>query len=82
MGDITMTGTARVGAVAQRRAVFAVYEEAALGALEEAWADGGYHGFSVDDGTWSAITSAGYVLTGDTPDALNRKIKAHWQGMQ
>ena len=66
----------------QRRSVFAVDENAALAELELAWADGGYHGFSAGDGTWSAISSAGEVLTGDTPDALTRKIRAHWQAMQ
>ncbi len=66
----------------QRRGVFAVDENVALAELELAWADGGYHGFSADDGTWSAISSAGEVLTGDTPDALTRKIRAHWQAMQ
>ena len=66
----------------QRRGVFAVDENAALTELELAWADGGYHRFSVADGTWSAISSAGEVLTGDTPDALTRKIRAHWQAMQ
>ena len=69
-------------AARQRGDVFAVDENAALAELELAWADGGYHGFSVDDGTWSAISSAGEVLTGDTPDALTRKIRAHWQAMQ
>ena len=69
-------------AARQRRGVFGVDENAALAELELAWADGGYHGFSVDDGTWSAISSAGEVLTGDTPDALIRKIRAHWQAMQ
>ena len=69
-------------AARQRRGVFAVDENAALAELELAWADGGYHGFSADDGTWSAISSAGEVLTGDTPDALIRKIRAHWQAMQ
>ena len=44
----------------------------ALAELELAWADGGYHGFSADGGTWSAISSAGEVLTGGTPDALNQ----------
>ena len=44
-----MTGTAKAGAAGQRRAVFAVDEDAALAALEEAWADGGYHAFGVDD---------------------------------
>jgi hypothetical protein len=69
-------------AAPQRRGVFSVDENAALTELELAWADGGYHGFSVDDGTWSAISNAGEVLTGDTPDALIRKIRAHWQAMQ
>ena len=69
-------------AARQRRGVFAVDENAALAELELAWTDGGYHGFSADDGTWSAISSAGEVLTGDTPDALTRKIRAHWQAMQ
>ncbi len=67
---------------AGRRDVFAVDEDRALAELELTWAAGGYHGFSADDGTWAAITSAGDVLTGDTPDALNRKILAHWQAMQ
>jgi hypothetical protein len=66
----------------QRRGVFEVDEDRALAALELAWADGGYQGFSADGGTWSAISSAGDVLTGDTPDALTRKIRAHWQVMQ
>ncbi len=65
-----------------QRGVFAVDENAALAELELAWADGGYHGFSAGGGTWSAISSAGEVLTGDTPDALTRKIRAHWQAMQ
>jgi hypothetical protein len=69
-------------AACQRRGVFRVDENAALAELELAWADGGYHGFSVDDGIWSAISSAGEVLTGDTTDALTRKIRAHWQSMQ
>ena len=77
-----MTGTAKAGTAGQRRAVFAVDEDAALAALEEAWADGGYHAFGVDDGLWSAISSAGEVLTGSTPDELDRKIRAHWQEMQ
>jgi hypothetical protein len=59
MGGITMTGTAKADTARQRRAVFAVDEDAALAALEEAWADGGYHGFSADGGTWSAVSSAG-----------------------
>ncbi len=69
-------------AARQRRGVFAVDEDAALAELELAWAGVGYHGFSAGDGTWSAISSAGEVLTGDTPDALTRKIRPHWQAMQ
>ena len=72
-----MTSIAR--ADGERRGVFAVDEEAALAELELAWADGGYHGFSADDGTWSVISSAGDVLTGDTPDGLDQRIRAHWQ---
>ena len=66
----------------QRRGVFDVDEDRALAELEDAWTSGGYHGFSVDHGTWSAIGSAGEVLTGSTPDELDRKIRAHWQVMQ
>lgn len=74
-----MTGTAKAGTAGQRRAVFAVDEDAAL---EEKWAESGYHAFGVGHGTWSAIGSAGEVLTGATPDELDRKIRAHWQEMQ
>ena len=77
-----MTGTAKADTAGQRGGVFAVDEDAALAALEEAWAEGGYHEFSADHGTWSAIGSAGEVLTGSTPDELDRKIRAHWQEMQ
>jgi hypothetical protein len=82
MGGITMTGTAKAGTAGQRRAVFAVDEDSALAALEEAWAEGGYHAFSADHGVWSAIGSTGEVLTGSTSDELDRKIWAHWQAMQ
>ncbi len=66
----------------QQRGGSEVDEERALAELELAWADGGYHGFSAGDGLWSAISSAGDVLTGHTPDALTRTIRAHWQAMQ
>ena len=69
-------------AARQRRSVFRVDANAALAGLELAWADGGYHGFSADDGLCSAISSSGKVLTGDIPDALTMKIRAHWQAMQ
>ena len=57
-------GTAGFLMAGQRRGVFDVDEDRALAELKQAWADGGYHGFSVDDGLWSAISSAGDVLTG------------------
>jgi hypothetical protein len=77
-----MTGTAKADTAGQWRAVLAVDEDAALAELELAWADGGYHGFSANGGTWSAVSSAGDVLTGDTPDALATRIRAHWQARQ
>ena len=67
---------------AQCRGVFDVDEDRVLAELELAWADGGYHGFCAGGGTWFAISSAGDVLIGDTPDALTQKIRAHWQAMQ
>jgi hypothetical protein len=65
-----------------RRGVFAVDEDAALAEMELAWADGGYHRFSADGGSWSAVSRAGDVLTGETPDVLDREIRAHWQARQ
>ena len=73
---------ARQATGGQQRGVFEVDEDHAVAALELAWADGGYHGFCAEGGTWSAVSSAGDVLIGTTPDALNRKIRAHWQAMQ
>ena len=77
-----MNGTAEAGTAGQRRDVFAVDEDATLAALEDAWTAGGYHAFSVDEGTWSAISDAGEILIGATPDELGREIRAHWQEMQ
>ena len=74
-----MTGTARADAAGQRRAVFAVDEEVALAALEEAWADGGYHAFGVEDEFWSAISSAGEVLTGLRHSKPNGKATVNTQ---
>jgi hypothetical protein len=68
--------------MAARRDVFAVDADRALAELERACAYGGYHGFSADGGTWCAISSAGQVLTGRTPDELNQAIRAHWQAMR
>ncbi len=67
---------------AQRGEPFAVDQDRALAELELAWSDGGYHGFTADGGTWCAVSSAGEVLAGGTPDALARAIRAHWQAMQ
>jgi hypothetical protein len=75
-------GTAGFLMAGQRRGVFDVDEASALAELELAWTDGGYHGFTAEGGTWCAISSAGEVLTGGTPDALDRAIRAHWQAMQ
>jgi hypothetical protein len=72
-----MTAAGQAGG-GQPRGVFEVDEGRALAGLELTWAAGGYHGFSVGGGAWSAISSAGDVLTGDTPDALNRAIRADW----
>ncbi len=78
-----MVGEAQAGAVSGRRGVFEVDEDAALAELERAWADGGDHGFCVLDGSlWSAISSSGEVLTGSTPDGLDRQVRAHWQALQ
>jgi hypothetical protein len=75
-------GTAGFLTAGQRRGAFEVDEDRALAELELAWAYGGYHGFGAEGGLWSAISSAGDVLRGDTPDALTRKIRAHRQAMQ
>jgi hypothetical protein len=72
----------RAAAASGQRDPFAVDEDAALAELELAWSDGGYHAFSADGGTWCVVSGAGEVLTGDTPDALDRAIRAHWQAMQ
>ena len=78
-----MAGEAQAGAVPGRRGVFEVDEDAALAELELAWAYGGYHGFCAVDGSlWSAISSSGEVLTGNTPDGLDQQIRAHWQALQ
>ncbi len=63
------------------RGVFEMDEDAALAEMEQTGAGGGYHGFSADGGVRPAISSAGEVLTADTPDALAARIRAHWQAM-
>jgi hypothetical protein len=72
----------RAAAASGQRDPFAVDEDAVLAELELAWSDGGYHAFSSGGGHWCAVSSAGEVLAGDTPDALDRAIRAHWQAMQ
>ena len=74
--------TGRAAAAGHQRGVPGADENRALAELELAWASGGYHGFSADGGTWCAITSAGDVLTGDTPGALATALRAYWQAMQ
>jgi hypothetical protein len=69
-------------ASAQPTDPFAVDEDRALAELKLAWSDGGYHGFTVEGGNWGAISSAGEVLTGGTPGALNRAIREHWQALR
>jgi hypothetical protein len=78
-GEDAMTRTAAASA---HRGPFQVDEDAALAELELAWAAGGYRAFSADSGTWSAISSAGEMLAGATPDELDRAIRAHWWAMQ
>jgi hypothetical protein len=78
-----MAGEAQAGAVSGRRGVFEADEDAALADLEKAWADGGYHGFCVmEHSLWSAISSSGEVLTGNTVDGLDQQIRVHWQARQ
>lgn len=74
--------TRAAGTATRRRDMFAVGEDAALAGLGLTQAAGGYQLFSVDHRTRSAIGGAGQVLTGATPDDLDRKIRAHWQEMQ
>jgi len=73
---------ARAGAASGPRDPSAVDEDAALDVLELAWAGGGYHLFTAYGRNWCAVSSAGEVLTGGTPDELDRAIRAHWQAMQ
>jgi hypothetical protein len=72
----------RAEAASGPRDPFSVDEDQALAELELTWADGGYHAFTADGGLWCAVSSAGEVLTGDTPAALDRAIRAHWAEMQ
>ena len=66
----------------RQHGVFEVDACQAIPELERTWACAGYHGFCVADSLWSAVSSAGDVLTGGTPDALSQAVRAHWQAMQ
>jgi hypothetical protein len=83
-GRLTGIANEEAAVMAQARAgVFDdVDEDSALARLEEKWTPAGYHGFGVEHGTWSAMTSNGTAMTGDSCDDLVRKIEAHWQEMQ
>ena len=72
----------RAAAASGQRDPFEVDEEAALAELERMWEAAGYHAFSAGGGLWYAVSSAGEVLTGSTPDGLDRNIRVHWKGWQ
>ena len=70
-----MAGDAQAGAISRRLGVFEVDEDTAMAELERAWADGGYHGFCVlEHSVWTAISSSGEVLAGNTPDGLDQPL--------
>ena len=69
-------------AAGQRRGVFTVDQTAARAEMKRAGAPGSHHGSTADGGTWSAISSAAVVLSGNTPDAMAARIGAHWQVMR
>jgi hypothetical protein len=60
------------------RGVFDVDEDRALEALRLAWGDAYDLGF--EHGTWTAVSrdGEGRAFTGDTPDALNAKVRVDW----
>ena len=61
----------------QRRGVFDVDEDRALEALRLAWGD--VYDIGFEYGRWIASRrGAEETLTGDTPDALNVRIRADW----
>lgn len=76
------TAAGRPAAAVGQHDRFAAGEDAALAALELTWSDAGYHAFSAGGGPWCAVSSAGEVLTGGTPDELDGEIRAHWEAMQ
>ena len=78
-----MAGGAQAGAVPGRHGVFEVDEDAALAELERAWADGGYHGFCVLEGSLRARSAAPARCSRATRrTGLDQQIRAHWQALQ
>lgn len=61
-----------------RRGVFDVDEDRALEALRLAWGDAYVIGF--ESGRWVATSrdGEGRTFAGETPDALDRAIRADW----
>ena len=72
-----MTAAAQPGSD-QPRGVFDVDEDRALEALRLAWGDA--YDLGAGRGTWTAVSKDAEhrVFTGDTPDALNVKVRADW----
>ena len=68
----------RAAASDGQRGVFDVDEDRALEALRLAWGDA--YGIGFEGGRWVATSRDGErrAFTGDTPDALNVKIRADW----
>jgi hypothetical protein len=62
----------------QRRGVFDVDEDRALVALRLSWGD--VYDIGREDGQWAARCrdGRGGALTGETPDELNRAMRAEW----
>ena len=65
-------------ASARQRDPFRVDKDRALEALRLAWADA--YDVGCEGGTWTATSrdAEGHTFTGDTPDALNAKVRADW----
>lgn len=61
-----------------RRGVFEVDEDRALEALRLAWGDA--YNIGSEGGAWIATSrdAEARTFTGDTPDALNVKVRADW----
>ena len=73
-----MTTGRAAAAEGQQRGVFEVDEDRALEALRLAWGDA--YDIGSEGGTWVATSrdAEGRTFTGDTPDALNVKVRADW----